>query len=357
MSDRVFLNGNAVIAEAAIRAGLDFFAGYPITPQTELLEYMSQNLPKKGKVFIQAESEVASVSMVQSASTAGVRSMTATSGPGLSLMAETLSNMALCRLPAVIVDVQRAAGNLTPEQSDYNYVTKGLGHNGLRGLVYAPANLQEAADITYAAFDQADKYSIPVIIMVDGIIGQMEEAVEMPDHYTGERHIDFIPPTGCEGRDPVGGRTQPQAADGQSAEDVLEQHRIETYNMYRDWVDTEVKIEEYQMEDADYVIIAYGSAARVCQDAVYMLRDRGYKVGMMRLVTLFPFPEKQVSSLKVKGVLTVEMALPPMLYDDVRIHLDQNIPHKYYIRCGGNMVDENEAAEAMMELIEEGEKK
>lgn len=348
------MKGNAVIAEAAIRAGLDFFAGYPITPQTELLEYMSHHMPKKGKAFIQAESEIASASMVQSASMGGARSMTATSGPGLSLMAETLSNMALCRLPAVIVDVQRAAGNLTPEQSDYNYVTKSLGHNGLRGLVYAPANLQEAADLTYAAFDKADKYSIPVFIMVDGVMGQMEEAVEMPEPYTGERYIDFIPPIGCEGRDPVGGRTQPQASAGQTAEDALEKHRIETYNMYREWIDTETLYEEYQMEDAEYVIIAYGSAARVCRDTVNILRGQGYKVGMLRLITLFPFPEKQIAALKVKGVLTVEMALPPMLYDDVRIHLDRSIPHEYYIRCGGNMVDEYEAAEALLKLMKEG---
>ena len=358
MSDRVFMKGNAVIAEAALRAGIDFFAGYPITPQSELLEYMSINMPKRGKVFIQAESEVASVSMVQAASIAGARSMTATSGPGLSIMAETLSNLVLCRLPAVIVDVQRAAGNLTPEQSDYNYVTKSLGHNGLRGLVYAPANLQEAADLTYASFEKAEKYSVPVFIMTDGVMGQMEEAVYLPDQYSGERHLDYIPPTGCTGRECVGGRTQPQPlASGETAEDALEAHRKACWDMYREWVDTEVMYDQYMMDDAEYVIIAYGTAARVCQDTVNILRGQGYKVGMFRLVTLYPFPEKQISNIKAKGVLTVEMALPPMLYDDVRLHLNPAIPHKYYIRCGGNMVDENEAAEAIIELKKEVEGK
>lgn len=358
MSDKVFMKGNEVIAEAAVRAGADFFAGYPITPQSELLEYMSQRMPELNRAFIQAESELASVSMVQAASIAGARSMTATSGPGLSLMAETLSNMALCRLPAVIVDVQRAAGNLTPEQSDYNYVTKSLGHNGLRGLVYAPANLQEAADLTYASFKKAEQYCVPVFLMTDGVIGQMEESVIMPDFSSDKPSLPYLPPTGCQGRAPIGGRTQPQpCSPDETAEDVLEKHRVDCYEMYREWVDTEVMYENYLMEDAEYAIIAYGSAARVCRDTVNILRAQGYRVGMFRPVTLYPFPEKQISALKVRGVLTVEMALPPMMYDDVRLHLDRTIPHKYYIRCGGNMVDENEAADELLTLIKEVEGK
>lgn len=351
--DKLFKKGNEIIAEAAIRAGLQFFSGYPITPQTELLEYMSQELVDRGGVFVQAESELSAITMVQAASSAGARAMTATSGPGLSLMAETLNSIAMSRLPAVIVDVQRAASTIAPEQSDYNYVVKGLGHNGQRGLVCAPGNLQECADLTFWAFEKADQYSVPVFIMVDGMIGQMEESVLMPDAVTTRRTLAYTPPTGCAGRPAVQGKTQPRPVSGQTSEDALESGRIENYNMYRKWVDTEALYEEYMMSDAEYVFIAYGSAARICRDAVRLLRNKGIKAGLFRPITLHPFPEKQIAAIQAKGVLTVEMALPPMLYDDVRLYINRSIPHTFYSRCGGNMVDEHEAAKEMLKLIKE----
>lgn len=351
------MKGNEVIAETAIRCGVNFFGGYPITPQSELLEYMASEMPRSGGVFIQAESEVASSTMVQAASLAGARAMTATSGPGLSLMAETLSCMAMARLPALIVDVQRAASNITPEQSDYNYVTKSLGHNGLRGMVFAPSNLQEASDLVRVALDKADKYMVPVFLMTDGMIGQMEEPVLLPDKNTERPYFNYVAPTGCAGRAKILGRGQPSGKGflDSSSEDALERSRFECYKMYRSWVDEDVMYETYLMEDAEYVIISYGSSARICRDTVDIMRERGYKAGLFRAITLFPFPEKQVAAIKAKGVLSVEMAMPPMFYEDVRMNLDRNIPLRFYNRCGGNMVDEFEVADALQKLIEEVE--
>ena len=349
------MKGNEAIAEAAIRAGVDFFAGYPITPSTELLEYMSRRMPEENRVFVQGESEVASSSMIFTAAQTGARAMTATSGPGLALMCENMGVLALARLPAVFVDVQRAASNITPEQSDYNYVTKSPGHNGLRGLVYAPGSVQEAVDLTYMAFDKADEYMIPTYIMSDSMIGQMEEAIKLPEPRSGPRPNEgMIWPTGCEGRNRILGRNQPMPFGGEiSGEDALEISRMEAYKMYRQWVDTEVMYEEYMMEDAEYIIIAYGSSARICKDTIRILRSKGIKAGLFRPITLYPFPEKQIAALRAKAILVVEMALPPMFYDDVRLHMDRSIPHDFYARCGGNMVDEEEAAEAMLKLIKE----
>lgn len=354
MSKKVLMKGNEVMAEAAVRAGANFFAGYPITPSSEMLEYLSWRLPECGRSFLQAESEVAAAAMIQAASIAGARAMTVTSGPGISLMAETLNNMAMTRLSGLFIDVQRAAGTIFPEQSDYNYVTKTLGHNGLRGFVLAPHTLQEAVDLVYLAFDKGEELETPVFIMSDGMIGQMEEPVELPPFKERTVPLKYIPPTGCEGREAVTGRMQPLATPTKSIEYVMEDSRKKCWDDYCRWVDEEVMYEEYMMEDAEYIIAAYGSSARICKDTVMMLRDSGFKVGMFRPISLFPFPKNQIRGFKsrgIKGVLSVEMALPPMFLDDVRLELDQSIPIRSYIRCGGVMVDEYEAYDKMLQLI------
>lgn len=355
MGEKVLMNGNEIIAESAIRSGVQLFCGYPITPQTELLEYMSRRMPEEGRTIIQAESEIAAAAMIQAAGMGGGIAMSATSGPGLSLMAETFNSIARNRLPAVFCDVQRAGDTISGEQSDYNYIVKSLGHNGQRGLVYAPGNLQEAADLTYLAFEKAVEYETPVFIMSDAMIGQMEEPVILPEYRKEALKVKYPVPNGCKGRAPIGCKWQwaPDGVKFKTAEDALEAQRWNNYNMYRGWVDTEVKYEEYMMEDAEYAIVAYGSAARICKDTVRILREKGYKAGLFRAITLHPFPEKQIAALRCKAVLCVEMALPPMFYDDVRLNLDKSVRHGSYVRCGGNMVDETEAAEAMLKLIKE----
>ena len=354
---KTIMKGNEAVAEAIIRGGVDLFAGYPITPSSEILEYTSDHITASGGKFMQAESEIAASSMLGAAGQIGKRSFSATSGPGLALMTENLSNMVLERVATLVVDVQRAANNITPEQSGYNYATKGLGHNGQPGYVIAPSTVQEAVDLAYTALDKAQELECPVLLMLDGMIGQMEEPVVFQPFKKGEVPLKFVPPTGAKGRQKVMSRSMPLPMSmTESMDDALERHRNQLYQDTRRWVEEEVLFEEYQMEDAEFVIVAYGSSARICRDTINMMRAQGVKVGMFRPITLFPFPENQIKAFKdknVKAVLTVEMAMPPMLHNDVRLHLDQSIPCKFYNRCGGNMVDENEAMDALEKLIEE----
>lgn len=354
---RTIMKGNEAVAEAVIRGGVDLFAGYPITPSSEILEYASDHIEAAGGKFMQAESEVAASTMLGTAGQLGKRSFTATAGPGLALMTENLSNMALQRVATLVIDVQRAANNITPEQTDYWYATKGLGHNGQPGYVIAPSTLQEAVDLAYTALDKAQELECPVLLMMDGMLGQMEEPVVFPPYKEGKVPLKLIPPTGCKGRNPVMSRSMPMPMSRtESMDDALERHRNQTYKDTRRWVEEEVLYEEYKVEDAEYIIVAYGSSARICRDTINMMRDKGIKVGLFRPITLFPFPENQIADFKnknIKAVLTVEMAMPPMLHYDVRLHLDQNIPCHFYNRCGGNMVDENEAMEALEKLIKE----
>ena len=354
---KVFMKGNEAVAEAVIRGGVDLFAGYPITPSSEMLEYASDHVAPAGGKFIQVESELAASTMLGAAGQIGKRAFTATSGPGLALMTENLSNMALARVTALVIDVQRAANNITPEQSDYNYATKGLGHNGQPGFALAPATVQEAVDLAYIALDKGQELECPVLLMLDAMLGQMEEPVELPPYKTPNVELKFIPPTGCKGRAKVNSRSMPIPSSlTESMEDALERHRNQTYQDYCRWVREEVLYDEYCMEDAEYVIVSYGSSARICRDSVDLLREKGLKVGLFRPITISPFPELQIAGFKqrgIKGVLTVEMAMPPMLHRDVKLFLDQRIPCRFYNRCGGNMIDEFEAAAAMEKLIEE----
>lgn len=348
------MKGNEAVAETAIRSGLEFFCGYPITPQSELLEYMSCRLPEEGKIFIQAESEIGSSQMLTGASIAGARCMTATSGPGLSLMAEALACMALGRLPCVLVDVQRAFNCITPAQMDYNFVTKGFGHSGQHGFVLAPSTVQEAADCTKLAFEKAYQYNVPAVVLMDGMIGQMMEAVELPEKVEKTEAVSYPIPIGRGSRPDkkafyqsgYGGQYK-----GLASEAACEEACNDNAALYQKWAETEARCEAYWMEDAEYAIVSYGSAARICLDTVHMLRDQGIKAGLVRPITVFPFPEKQIGALQgLKGVLCVEMAKPEQFAKDVALCLGNSIPMQTYTRCGGNLPDPQEAAEIIIKM-------
>lgn len=351
MSEKIAMKGNEAISETAIRCGLDFFAGYPITPQTEMLEYISRRLPQEGKVFIQAESEIASSNMILGAAIGGARAMTATSGPGLALMAEVLCNFGIGRLPMVLVDVQRAFNTISPCQSDYNFLVKGLGHGGTRAFVTAPMNVQEAVDCTQLCFEKAWEYCVPAILLTDGMLGQTMEGVRLPERKSELPPPHYPVPTGRKEKTERAFQLFNGNYMKMFGEDAMEACLIDSNSMYRQWQDTEVRYAEHCMEDAEYVIFAYGSCARICLDAVKQLRAEGIKAGMFRPVTLYPFPEKQIMALRgLKGALSVEMALPEQFYPDVALCLDRSIPLRSYVRCGGNLVESEAVAEVIREM-------
>ncbi len=318
MSERQLWKGCDAVAEAAIRAGCRFFAGYPITPQSQILEYMSWRMQEVGGVFIQSESELAAINMVMGAAIAGFRSMTASSSPGISLMQEGISYMAGMELPAVIVNVNRGGpglGGIQPNQGDYFQATRGGGHGDYRTLVLAPSTVQEAVKSVFDAFALADKYRNPVIILMDGIIAQMMESVEIKDEW-------FSPPpekpwalTGCEGREPQLIKSL-YLGPGE-----LTKHDWKLYEKYQRMKE-EVRWEDYMIDDElDLLIVAYGTAARVAKTAIRWAREAGIKVGMFRPITLFPYPEdalKEAASV-AKKILVIEMNTGQMLEDVERI--------------------------------------
>ena len=356
MSERIAIKGNEAISETAIRCGLDFFAGYPITPQTEMLEYISRRLPQEGKVFVQAESEISSSNMILGAAIGGARAMTATSGPGLALMAEVLCNFGIGRLPVVLVDVQRAFNTISPCQSDYNFLVKGLGHGGTRAFVTAPMNVQEAVDCTELSFEKAWEYCVPAILLIDGMLGQTTEGVVLPEKKTELPPPKYAVPTGRGNKAQRAFQLFNGNYRGLFGEDATEACLVDNNRMYREWVKTEARSASYRMEDAEYAIFAYGSCARICLDVVDELRAEGYAVGMFRPITLFPFPELQIQAIHgIKAALSVEMALPEQFYPDVALNLDRSIPLYSYSRCGGNLVEAGDVAGTMRKIITEGE--
>ncbi len=356
MRCKTAIKGNEAISETAIRCGLDFFAGYPITPQTEMLEYISRRLPQEGKVFVQAESEIASSNMILGAAIGGARAMTATSGPGLALMAEVLCNFGIGRLPAVIVDVQRAFNTISPCQSDYNFLVKGLGHGGTRAFVTSPMNVQEAVDCTELSFEKAWEYCVPAILLIDGMLGQTTEGVVLPEKKTGLPPPKYNVPTGRGSKLQRTFQLFNGNYKGMFGENATEACLVDNNEMYRRWVDTEARYACHSMDDAEYVIFAYGSCARICLDTVKHLRSEGFKVGMFRPITLYPFPEKQIRALRgFKAALSVEMALPEQFFTDVAVNLDRSIPLHSYTRCGGNLVEAGDVADVMRKIIAERE--
>jgi 2-oxoglutarate ferredoxin oxidoreductase subunit alpha len=351
MDKRKAMKGNHAMGEAAIRAGVEFFAGYPITPQTEMMEYLSRRLPEEGRVFFQAESEIGSSNMVLGAAVGGARAMTATSGPGLALMAEVLSKAAVGRMPMVLVDISRYFDGIAPSQGDYNFLVKGLGHGGLRPFVVSPMTVQEAIELLLLCFEKSWEYCIPAVLLTDGMLGQTTEGVVLPKAVTQLPPPKYRVPNGKKGREKYF-----QTYNGNYKElgydDAYEACVNDTVEMYRSWVENEVRFEEYLMEDAEYVVFSYGSAARICIDTVNQLRGEGIKAGMFRPITLFPFPEKQIAALRgLKGALSVEMANPEQFLEDVKLHLDKSIPLASYTRCGGNVIVSEEAADALKAMM------
>jgi len=333
MSEKVLMKGNEAMAEAAIAAGCRHFFGYPITPQTEVAAHMSKRMPKIGGVYLQAESEVAAINMVLGAAAAGVRAMTSSSSPGVSLKAEGLSYLAGSDLPAVIVNVQRAGpglGGIQPSQADYWQATRASGHGDFKMLVFAPSTVQEIVDLTGMAFELGDKYRMPALILSDGLLGQMMEPVIMS---SGEAKPPEKPWAACG----HGGKRKHNVVnslyiDPPNLEAILK----ERYGRYETVKENEQRCEEYLTDDADIIVIAYGASARIVRSAVDTARKEGLKAGLIRPITLWPFPEKAIlSKLKtVKLFLCVEMSMGQMV-DDVRLVVNGKKDVKFYGRTGG----------------------
>lgn len=354
--EKRFMKGCEAIAEAAVRGGCRFFAGYPITPQNEIPEYLSWRLPEVGGAFVQGESEVASINMVYGAAATGKRALTSSSGPGISLKAEGISYLASAQLPAVIVNISRGGpglGSIQPAQSDYLQATKALGHGGFRAMVFAPATLQEAVDLTYNAWDYAERYRNPVMILMDGCLGAIMEEVELPEmkEPTFENTEEW-----CLAR--VDGRT-----DSHMITPILPEPALELLNkgkamQYKMWEMLDTKVEEFMLEDAEYVVVAYGIAARVAKEAILTLREEGYKVGMIRPITLYPFPKASLDNLdysKVKGVIDIEMTIPAQMREDIELQVKGRCPVHEYGRSGGMLLDDEGVYDAIAEIVKGGE--
>jgi len=328
--------GNEAIAEAAIAGGCRFFFGYPITPQNEIPEYMSWRLAEEGGAFIQAESEVSAINMVYGAAGAGARAMTSSSSPGISLKQEGISYLAGAEVPCVIVNMMRGGpglGGIQPAQGDYFQAVKGGGHGDYHCIVYAPGNIQEFVNVMYDAFDVADKYRNPVMLIGDGMIGQMMEAVEIPEY----KDLNKLPPKPWASQGHNGG-VQRLINSIKIDPNDLEDHNLHLFKKYAEIEANEVKYEEYMTEDAEIVFVAYGSVARICKAAINELREEGIKVGMLRPITIYPFPKKPLAALaekeNVKKFITVELSMGQMV-EDVRLSVNGKKPVDFYGRCGG----------------------
>lgn len=354
MSKREIWKGSEAIAEAAIRAGCRGFFGYPITPQNEIPEYMSHRMPESGGVFVQAESELSAINMVYGAAASGVRAMTSSSSPGVSLKQEGISYMAGAELPAVIVNVMRGGpglGSIQPSQGDYYQATRGGGNGDYRTVVLAPAVLQEAVELVQEAFDIADQYRNPVMVLVDGLIGQMMEPIVWKEYKGRDLPPKDWAASGRRGRDHSNFLTSLLIA----ASDC-ENHNLRLAEKYAAMEANECRWEEYKLEDAELVIAAYGTPARVAQTAVDQLREQGVKAGLFRPITVWPFPGARlgeiVSQDQVKAVLTVEMSLGQML-DDVKLAVNGTKPVQFYGRCGGAIPHVSEVVQAAQAAMRE----
>ena len=347
---RILIKGNHASVYGAILAGCKAYYGYPITPASEIAEGASFLFPKLGRTFLQAESEVAAINMVYGAAGCGQRVMTGSSGPGISLKQEGLSYCAGSALPCVVVDIVRGGpglGNIGPEQSDYNQVVKGGGHGNYRNIVLAPNSAQEMCDLTMLAFELADKYRNPVFVLSDGVIGQMMETVDLPEPVTEIPEKDDWAVKGT--------------ADSRYLinsiyldHDDLEEWNRKLEKKYKLIAENEIRFEEYRLEDAEIATIGYGSSARVLRTAVDMARAKGIKVGLLRPITLFPFPVEKINTLPdtgTKAILTVEMSTG-QLVDDVNLALDGKMKSSLYSRLGGNVPSAMEILDKLTEIAE-----
>jgi 2-oxoglutarate/2-oxoacid ferredoxin oxidoreductase subunit alpha len=327
------LHGNEAIAEAALRAGLEAYFGYPITPQTELLEYLSRRMPEMGRTFVQAESEVAAINMVFGAACGGARAMSSSSSPGFSLMQEGISYIVGSEVPVVLVDMMRGGpglGNIAPSQGDYFQLTKGGGHGDYHPIVLAPSTVQEAVDLMYGSFDLAEKYRHVVIIAADGNVGQIMEPAELPPPRPIEKRDRGWELTGALGRDRrfiSSIYLQPEALNRFNQHLQSKQREIEK---------NEVRYREYGLDDAEYVVVAFGTAARVAQTAAKWARASGIRVGVFRPISLYPFPHIRLGEIakRVRGILVVEMNSGQML-EDVRLATREIVPVSFFGTMGG----------------------
>ena len=327
------MKGNEAIGEAAIRAGVEAYFGYPITPQTELLEHMARRMPELGRVFLQAESELAAINMVYGAACTGARVMTSSSSPGISLMQEGISYISCSRVPAVLVDIMRGGpglGNIQPSQSDYFQLVKGGGHGDYHPIVLAPASVQEAVDLTTLAFDLAWRYRHVVIVAGDGMIGQMMEPCELPPMRPLVKERPDWAVYGAEGRAP---RTLTSLA---LVADVLEHVNLEIQGVLRQICVNEVRFAEYMLEGAQIVVVAYGMMGRICQTAIKKARAKGIPVGLLRPISLYPFPYERIQDLAdtARGFLVAEMSAGQMI-DDVRLAVGRDMTVQLFGRMGG----------------------
>jgi 2-oxoglutarate/2-oxoacid ferredoxin oxidoreductase subunit alpha len=347
---KVLMKGNEALSEAAIRAGATLYFGYPITPQNEVGEYMSRRLPTiPGGAYIQAETEVASINMVYGAACTGRRALTSSSSPGISLMMEGISYLAGAELPAVIVSIMRGGpglGNINPEQADYFQATKGGGHGSYRMPVLAPASVQEMTDLTVLAFDLADKYRTPVMVAADGNLGQMMEPVELKDSYPSDIDHSAWSLTGAKGRK---GHTITSIY---LEADEMEEYIHHLYRKYAEIEKTETRWEEFQASDAEVVIVAYGIVSRVVRSAVELLRADGIKAGMVRPITLWPYPKAVLRKLadQAKFFLSCEMSMGQMV-EDVQLSVEGVKPTYFYGRSGGNVPTPAEVVAAVKQRM------
>jgi 2-oxoglutarate/2-oxoacid ferredoxin oxidoreductase subunit alpha len=349
MKTRILMKGNEAIAEAAIHAGCRFYAGYPITPQNEIPEYMSWRMPEVNGVFIQAESELAAINMVYGASAAGMRAMTSSSSPGISLKQEAISFLAGAELPAVIVNMQRGGpglGNISGSQGDYFQAVKGGGHGDYKMMVFAPYSLQELWDLTMLAFDKADEYRTPVMILGDGIVGQMVEPFFPTPYIKPELpRKDWIL-DGCKDRPP---RVIKSLYMG---EGELEMRSNLLQKKYKSMKNKETLFESRYTDDAEVIVVAFGIVARIALSSVMRLRRKGFKVGLFRPVTLFPFPEKELFLLSEENrrFLTIEMNAGQML-EDVKLAINGRSEVYFHGRTGGAIVTPEEVEEKLLYLM------
>lgn len=352
MSDKVLMKGNEAIGEAAIKAGCQCFFGYPITPQTEISAYLSRRMPKIGRVFLQAESEIAAINMVYGAAGTGIRCMTSSSSPGISLKAEGISYIAGAELPCVIVNIVRGGpglGGIQPAQSDYFQATKGGAHGDFNLPVYAPASIQEMVDLVQDAFDVADMYRTPVMVMGDGMLGQMMEPVEFK-----EREAKTLPEKTWAANG-LNGRSQHNVINSLYLKpEGLEDHNKKLQAKFKVIKENEVKYELYNCDrENDLIMVAYGTTSRICKNVVKLAEKEGIKLGLIRPITLWPFPveafEKTINNTKL-GYISVELSCGQMV-EDVRLAVEGRKPVNFFGRSGGMVPNPSEILDKVREIV------
>jgi 2-oxoglutarate ferredoxin oxidoreductase subunit alpha len=348
---KVLMKGNEAIAVAALKGGCEAFFGYPITPQNEIPEYLSRVMKEAGKIFVQAESEVASINMVYGAAGAGIRAMTSSSSPGIALMQEGISYLAGAELPCVIINVMRGGpglGGIQPSQADYYQITRGGGNGDYRVIAFAPETLQETMQIVAEAFEIADYYRNPVMVAVDGLIGQMMESVD-PDFTVQKRELK---PKDWATTGEAGGRRIINSLYLDPGD--LERHNCKLRDKYQEAYENEQRYELVDAEEAEVLIVVYGTMARICRSALEILRAEGIRVGMIRPISIWPFPERAFSDLpaSVKGILCAELSSGQMI-DDVKIAVSGRLPVGFFGRTGGMIPEPEEIVAAVKGFLAE----